>query len=129
MDAICKKYGGKSVQKIALLKKLQHIASGEIKIWKLIIVYDFLVRIVVAIPIIILKEAEPNSKIGILILAIAKLIFGCILLVYFGACIIGAYKSLRENEHTLLTTIVGCCYVVTCALFYFGGIAAILTMR
>lgn len=109
-----------------LVRKVQHIASGEIKLWEIIFLYDFLARLLLAIPVILLKEASPSSATGTLLVAAMKLGFGGLALTYFGACILGAYRNLRRGENGTLMAVVGGVYVFTQGAFYVGSIAAVL---
>lgn len=88
------------------MKFLDNITSGKIELWKLIVLYDILVRVFFAIPMRLLNEAEGPS----VLLAVGKLSTGILFVAYFGAVLIGIVRSLRKGENSTAMKIFGWCY-------------------
>lgn len=98
------------------------ITSGSIELWKLIVLYDLLARVIFAIPMRLLNEAQGAS----MLLAVAKLGIGLLFVAYFGAVLIGIVRSLRKGDNSTAMTIFGWCYAVYRGLEILSIVAAIL---
>lgn len=84
------------------------VLSGRIVLWKLIVLYDLLVRIVVAVPMILLKEAPYEN----LMIGLARLTVPIVFLVYSMTVLIGVIRSLRSGVNGTAMIAIGWFYVL-----------------